>query len=403
MDRLLARALPRTGRGRIVNAPRIMVVTEVVADAALIMSLLRKEFENVVTSTDAQRAVEDFEAQRPTVLILAFNTLEKAERYYLGLYRLSPRAQVLPHRTLILCNKDELRRVYELCKKRYFDDYILFWPMRHDAQRLPLAVHQALRQIAEAGAGAPGVREFAAQARRIASLEALLEQSLARGGERVEAASQSLARAERDIGAALDGFSRRLAEGGHADLVEVRDRAGLEREIGRLKRDEVDRHLRSAAAAVQPVRQWVGAVKEELAPQLESARALGALAESVPPVVLVVDDDVFQHQLLAKMLAETNLKLHFVVSGSEALDSLHRWRPDLILMDVMLPDIDGVEATRRLKSVEQFADVPVIMITGQSGKDVVVDSLKAGAADFVVKPFDKSIVQAKIRKFLTTS
>jgi len=72
----------------------------------------------------------------------------------------------------------------------------------------------------------------------------------------------------------------------------------------------------------------------------------------------------------------------------------------IILMDFNLPDIDGIETTRRLKAVASSADIPVIMITGQSGKELVVDSLKAGASDFLVKPFDKSTLQTKMQKLL---
>ncbi|MBC7857972.1 MAG: response regulator, partial [Burkholderiaceae bacterium] len=79
---------------------------------------------------------------------------------------------------------------------------------------------------------------------------------------------------------------------------------------------------------------------------------------------------------------------------------LRKCQPDLVLMDINLPDIDGVEVTRRLKLAEQFAGIPVIMITGQSGKDMVIESLNAGAADFVVKPFDKPTLLGKVRKFL---
>lgn len=60
--------------------------------------------------------------------------------------------------------------------------------------------------------------------------------------------------------------------------------------------------------------------------------------------------------------------------------------PDLVLMDVQMPGMDGIEATRRLKAVPLFANVAVIMLTGKSEGSVVVDSLNAGAADFVVKP-----------------
>ncbi|MDP1680457.1 MAG: response regulator [Burkholderiales bacterium] len=378
--------------------PRILVATAVASDADLIRELLSDEFENVVVSTNPEHAIEDFEKQRPEVLILAFNSLEKAERYYLGLYRLSSLIHALPHRTLILCNKDDLRRVYELCKKEYFDDYILFWPMTYDATRLLMAVHHALRLMASAAM--PSGSEIAAQARRLADLEAQLDRYAAHGGQQVEAASSSLRQAERDIGAALDRFSDKLSDGSHPGLVEVKDRNGLQREINRLKVEEIEKRFRIVNAAVQPVRQWVSALKDDLTPQLESARALQSLAERFQPIVLVVEDDEFQHQILKQMLADMNLDLVFATSGTEALATLRKRRPDLILMDVGLPDIDGVETTRRLKSVEQFAKIPVVMITGHSEKAVVVESLKAGASDFAVKPFDKDVLRAKVRSFL---
>lgn len=65
-------------------------------------------------------------------------------------------------------------------------------------------------------------------------------------------------------------------------------------------------------------------------------------------------------------------------------------------MDVMMPDMDGIETTQHLKAVPQFAKIPVIMITGKSEGQTVKDSLKAGAADFVVKPFDPAPLIAKI-------
>ena len=383
-------------------AARILVATEDVADADLVTKLLRDEFDNVVGSTDPNRAVADFENHRPNVLILAFDTLAKAERYYLGLYRLGTSIHALPHRTLILCGKDDLRRVYELCRKEYFDDYVLFWPLVHDALRLPMAVHHALLQLSAAtvAGGSPSVSEFAAQARRLADMESLVEQYVARGGAQIDDASRSLRRAQRDIGSALDRFAQKLSQGDMRDVVEVMDAPGFQREIDRFKGAEIAAGMDAVAAVVQPVREWAGALKEKLAPQFKAARDLQTLADRVRQCVLVVDDDEFQHKLLRNLLHDANLELVFATSATEALSSLRRRRPDLILMDVHLPDIDGVEATRRIKSVEQLAGVPVVMITGLSDKDVVVQSIKAGAAGFVVKPFNKEILLAKVRSCL---
>ena len=378
----------------------ILIATEVVTDAKLVSDLLTEEFEVVAVSTDPEHAVQDFEKHRPAVLILAFNSLEKAERYYLGLYRLSTQVHALRHRTVILCNKDDLKRVYELCKKQYFNDYVLFWPASNDIARLQMTVHHALSQVVETDL--PGAGEIAAQARRLAELESQVAQYTAKGGERMAHASDTLRQAEQGIGAALDNFSRKLSEGAHSDLVEIHDRAGLEREISRLKVEEIETRFQSVAAAVEPVREWAGSLQHDLAPQLQSARALQALAERVRPSVLAVDDDEYQRKLLKHLLADAGLELSFAATGTEALAHLAKRRPDLIFMDINLPDIDGVEVTRRIKAVAQFAAVPVIMITGQSEKGVVVDSLKAGATDFVVKPFNKDVLRAKLNKYLHT-
>lgn len=379
---------------------RILVATDVVADADLVRKLLAVEFEQIHVSTSADTAAADFERVKPQVLVLAFNALEKAERYYLGLYRRSTLVHATPHRTVILCNKDDLRGAYELCKREYFDDYILFWPLTHDAPRLPMTVFHALRQLSAASGPQAATAELAAAARRIAELEAQLAQLASRGERHAEAASRSLQEAQQDIGAALDGFSRGLTEGELREFVDRRDAQGLEREVARLRQEHIEPSLRAASHAAAPVRDWFGEFRQELAPQLESARALGAWADQVRPLVLILDDDEFQQRVLSQVLAPLGLEIVFARSGTEALGLLRKRRPDLILMDIGLPDIDGVEVTRRIKAVEALAGIPIVMITGHSEKQFVVDSLKAGACDFLVKPLQRDTTLSKVRKLV---
>ena len=95
-----------------------------------------------------------------------------------------------------------------------------------------------------------------------------------------------------------------------------------------------------------------------------------------------------------------NYHLIFASSGFEALKIMRKTQPDLVLIDVMMPDMDGIETTQHLKAAPQFAKIPVIMITGKSKGQVVIDSRKAGAIDFVVKPFDPATLIAKIDRAL---
>ena len=385
------------------TAATILIATDSTTDAALVEKLLHPEFDHIFMSTDPDKLPGDFVRHRPNVLVLAFNTLEKSERYYMGLYRLCEAVHQHPHRTVILCNKDEVKLAYELCKKDYFDDYILFWPMTYDMSRLAMSIHHALRELAALKGDGPSAAEFAAQARQLAELEKILAQQVAQGGLHIEAAGRAMEQAEQQIGTALDGFSQRLISGSLPGSVTVKNADDLKKEISRFKREEVQQHFRTAAESAQPLKQWAHEFKQECEPLMESARALNAMAERIRPIVLVVDDDEFQRKTIGKLLEEENYHLIFSSDGFEALNVLRKTRPDLILMDVMMPNRDGMETTRRLKTVPQFAKTPVIMVTGKSEGKVVIDSLKAGAVGFVVKPFDRTTLIAKIARALSVT
>jgi len=134
----------------------------------------------------------------------------------------------------------------------------------------------------------------------------MLDRQMARGGQHIELTSQAMAQAEQKIGAALDGFSKRLIQDDLAGGYTVKKGEDLKSEISRLKRDEVQQYFRAAAESVKPLKQWAHDLKQEYAPQLESVRALNVMAECVQPIALVVDDDEFQHKIIGKILEDQN-------------------------------------------------------------------------------------------------
>lgn len=391
------RAAPKSIEAR----AKILVASDDLNDATLIRKLLMQEFEQVFLSTHPNMAVKDFECRAPLdVLILAFNTPAKAERYYLGLYRLSGKIHLQPHRTVVLCNVDEVSQAYQACRQQYFDDYVQFWPMTNDAPRLLMSVHHSLRDLTVISEGGPSAAEFAAQARRLAELGSMLDQHVVQGSQRIDVANRAMVQAEQDIGAALDGFSSKLAQGNLPGVSSINDVSGLEQEIKRLKQEEIGQRFRKVVESVQPIKQWADDFRKGVEPHIESARTLNAMADAIRPMILVVDDDDFQCKIVNKLLASENYRLVFAGGGVEALNILRKMQPDLILMDILMPDMDGIETTRRLKTMPQFANVPVIMVTGNSEGTAVRDSIKAGAANFIVKPFDRDTLLVKVTRAL---
>ncbi|WP_432744619.1 response regulator [Methylobacter sp. G7] len=132
------------------------------------------------------------------------------------------------------------------------------------------------------------------------------------------------------------------------------------------------------------------------------------MKEKVPATILVVDDDEWSRNLLLTILTQENYEPISASGGIEAINLLHRLHqskrdPSLILMDMMMPQMNGMETTLRIKAIERFSAIPIIMVTGNSDKNVIINCLTAGAADFLVKPFNRDTLLDRICKSLKYS
>ncbi len=380
-------------------ASTIMVATDDQTDATILHNQLKLEFEQIHLALDAEQRVTLFDAHLPDVLVLAFKTLDKSEQFYLELYRQSEKIHLQPHRTVVLCSKHDVLDAYELCRRAVFDDYIMFWPMTHDAPRLRMSVHNALREQQALKRTAPALGEFAQQARRIAELEELLQQQLREGHRRIASVDQAVNQAEQHIGSALDHLQRRAGSVAHDDPQAL---LGLQEEILQLRQADLRERFHDLNAAVQPVRQWAEQLQHDYAPHIESARTLKAMVKEVRPRVLLVDDDEFVHKIVARQLDPQDYELSIARDATEALRILRNNAPDLVLLDIVMPGINGLEALRRFRMMPSLARIPFIMLTGKSEGQIVVESLKAGASDFIAKPFDRATLLARIDKLLGT-
>lgn len=113
--------------------------------------------------------------------------------------------------------------------------------------------------------------------------------------------------------------------------------------------------------------------------------------------VLVVDDEPDTLRLIALTLERQRLTVLIANSGQAALDIVDHITPDLILMDALMPGLDGFETTARMKSIPALTHVPVVFMTGLSGGDQVVRAIEAGGVDYVRKPVDLAELVARIR------
>jgi len=120
------------------------------------------------------------------------------------------------------------------------------------------------------------------------------------------------------------------------------------------------------------------------------------------PLVLVVDDFQDNREMYAEYLAFSGFRVIQAANGKEALDQAFANRPDIIIMDLSLPVMDGWEATRRLKADQRTNAIPVVALTGHAMQGHSKGAIEAGCDSFVAKPCLPDQLVAEIRKMLST-
>jgi signal transduction histidine kinase len=116
--------------------------------------------------------------------------------------------------------------------------------------------------------------------------------------------------------------------------------------------------------------------------------------------ILIVDDEPNNFDVIETFLYQENYQLFYAQNGQKAISSLERVQPDVILMDVMMPEMDGIQACRLIKENPQWQSVPIIMVTALNSKEDLARCLSAGADDFISKPINALELRARVNSML---
>lgn len=125
-----------------------------------------------------------------------------------------------------------------------------------------------------------------------------------------------------------------------------------------------------------------------------------ALKSALPGKILIVDDNRDSRELVVKILKNRGYQTIEAVDGEEALEKAVAERPDLILMDRSLPKIDGYEVTRRLKSQQEFKDIPIVALTAHAMRGDREKALEAGCEGYISKPINVRELPELITSYL---
>src|SRR5688572_8884658 len=116
--------------------------------------------------------------------------------------------------------------------------------------------------------------------------------------------------------------------------------------------------------------------------------------------ILIVDDQAMMIKLMAHPLEQDGFKIITAMTGVEALQKIQSEQPDLVVLDVMLPDTNGIDVCRRIRQVLNLADLPIIILSGQTELSAKIQGLESGADEYVTKPVDPKEMAVRVKTLL---
>ena len=116
--------------------------------------------------------------------------------------------------------------------------------------------------------------------------------------------------------------------------------------------------------------------------------------------ILLVDDELYVRKVSAFALKKEGYEVVTAQNGDEGLRKAKALTLDLILMDLKMPDMDGFEACKRIRSEDSCKDVPIMVVTAHANKKMVAELVEIGISDYIIKPFDLKVLLYKIKKLL---
>lgn len=122
--------------------------------------------------------------------------------------------------------------------------------------------------------------------------------------------------------------------------------------------------------------------------------------QHITPTVLIVDDNLNNVKIIALTLRPLNYKIVITTNGNSAIEMVERTKPDIVLLDIMMPGMDGYETCKIIKSKKENENIPVIFLTALNEKENIVQGFDAGGVDYITKPFNKDELISRVKTHL---
>src|SRR6056297_1275560 len=353
-------------------------------------------------ATEAAKAGRFIMGRDLCVIALSFRTLEGAHDAYTDMLRQAMADRPGSHRTLLLCTSSDARGACSAVMRGRFDDFVVFKPLsdpcllRFRAYRLARSLETEDRIKRTAG------EQKLAHSRQVTDRAMA---SMAQDQQTMAAQTRAdQAELRTRVGQHLTDFETRLGGPDFADAITVLDKdalaTGFQDGIRNDLEQELEAFKKRLTTSIDEVVARYKAIREEA----EAALAgLVAAAERTPLSVMVVDDDPELNDLVREMLEMDDHQVIQAFDGDSGYFQAVSHTPDLLLVDINLPKLNGMDLCGMLKTHPRTRDIPIVVVTGNATRELVESARQIGVEEFLVKPFTYEALQEKVKKVTGTT
>lgn len=397
--------------------PKVMLLHDNDEDILGVAAIIAEQVDDFRAIHFDEETPRELKKYEPVVILFAMQTVSESIELYAEL--VANQTLIHIHQSILLCKNKESGVAFRACIKNLFDNYFVFQPL-YEKFRLKMIVHAAL----EFSAKTSKYKGF--EEEQLEQIDEDLAELIEQGGECRKVlldsiqeckdtikevtlnADTSPAKPEVSQQEMLEQITKShvepLLESLQKNIMSSLD--GLVSNMVTQRQENHDRSQHSLNKIEDEAKQEVLALHQASLKKHQSGRLEGSAEkqeqDAEPVAILVVEDNELYRDMLVRVLSKESWHVDQAVNGIDALKRIRDNRYDCILMDLFMPKMDGLNATKQIKKVTGGRDVPVIALTGNKKKELIKKWASCGIKSYIVKPSSKGEILTAVNKVLAS-
>lgn len=375
------------------NKFSVLLITNNKTPLETIIRLIKRHFSSFFVVSSPEQAIDAINTKGIDVVLFGFNSVQEAEVCFLHMIRHDRTIEDKIASTIVLCNKEEVQNAFNICNKDIFNDYFICKPL-YDPHHILLRL-RTMRRLLSNGS---------LKKTKSMSLEEVcsyFDQVASSGKELMDLNQESLERLMTTVSFSMEAIKERMLKEQPnnpnicaSSVNAIIDEHAAQTLMPKLETDK------------QQAKEQVGALLNDLVTSSENHRSSiqHEIKQSQPSAVsiMVIEDEEKDLMHIATQLEESGFTPNVSSSATDALQMMEQCQPRIILIDLTLPDMSALHVISRIQNHPKLQNTKIMALAKKGDKDKVMDAVKMGISEVMIKPIDKDLLMYKINYNLTS-